>query len=258
MKGHKGKSNTRSCPICPQGKCSSRGIAINCSCEFHNKKHNSHDPHEILSKSCVRSSNGVTHFTFPPNISQGALSVTLGSNACTIISLLTGVSFLNEEIEIPKNLSLSTGMVSMYIEKMINGNGLYELLDIPDRTHNLSVFDILEQISFPVKPPNGHKGIMFVGMGKSSFECFIADACVRPGKKCFIFTLHPDHSFCMCIDSANIAIFDGHASTLSSGAMIFYAPLTAIGMYIKRFHDTVLVQYGIRIDGANFVEIQLV
>ena len=62
----------------------------------------------------------------------------------------------------------------------------------------------------------------------------------------------------MCIDSANIAIFDGHASTLSSGAMIFYAPLTAIGMYIKRFHDTVLVQYGIRIDGANFVEIQLV
>ena len=259
MKGHKGKNKAdKSCSMCPNNCCSSDGKSLKCKCDYHSttgiEVGQSLPP---LEGSTMITSDGVHTFFFSPAICQGALSWSIGSNACTVISLLTGISFLNNEFQLPAGHEMPEKVVSMYKEKIIQGNGMYEIIDLPDNQMNLSIADIAGQIYLPIKDPGNWNGIMVDGQGEDNFSCLVAEAISRPGRKAFVFILDPDHAFCLCIDDNTIAVFDSHRSSVSQGAAILFAPLAKVSSFLFIFHATIRRCYACSIEGANYVDLQL-
>ena len=256
IKGHKGKGKDRTCQMCPGKLCSDKGKSMMCQCDFHNEAITSHT-WQPLSNSRTVMNGGVTTFFFSKEICQGALSPYIGSTACTVISLLTGISFLNEELQLPTDSHVPEPVAALYKQTIINGNGMYETIDLPDYQFNLSIADILSQIHLPVKKPGPYKGIMVDHEGVANFDCLIANACTRPGLKCFVFILNPDHSLCLCINDTTIAVFDSHRFSSSSGALIMFAAISKTAEFLSVFHDRIKQGYGCNVKGANYVEIEL-
>ena len=195
IKGHKGKDKNRFCPMCPDKLCTEKGRSVKCLCEFHSNV--TMPPKEScnpLFDSKTVSNDNVTSFFFSKDICQGALSSGEGSRACTVISLLTGISFLNEELHLPVGNNMPEHLASLYRDTIIKGNAMYETIDLPDYQFNLSIADVIGQIYLPIKNPGPYKGLMIDNQALCSFDVIIAEACSRPGLKCFVFILNPDHS----------------------------------------------------------------
>ena len=210
-----------------------------------------------LSNSRTATSNGVTSFFFSKEISQGSLSWETGSTACTVISLLTGISFLHGDLQLPTSNDMPEQIATLYKENIINGNGMYEACDLPDNQFYLSVTDIVNQINLPIKDPGVYKGIMVDGKGRTNFDCVVAEACVRTGRKCMVFILNPDHALCLCIDESTIAVFDSHSFSSSNGALIIFSHVSNVDEFLSIFHATIWKGYHCNVEGANFSEIHL-
>ena len=115
-------------------------------------------------------------------------------NACTVISLYTGISFLDKILHISSG-DITEELAMQYKACIQLGVSVYEnILNRPDKQPNLSVTDVLSQIRLPLRDPGIFKGIMIDDTSETSFEVAVANACREPGRKCLLFILQPDHS----------------------------------------------------------------
>ena len=69
--------------------------------------------------------SGVYKFLFSPQVSQVALTQRNWSNACTVISLYTGISFLNHDLELLSSEKIDE-LATKYNDIIVLGNGVYE------------------------------------------------------------------------------------------------------------------------------------
>ena len=152
---------------------------------------------------------------------------------------------------------MSEPVTALYKKTIINGHGMYETIDLPGDQFNLSVADILSQIYLPVKNPGPYKGIIVDNQRVANFDCVIANACTRPGLKCFVFILNPDHSLCFCINDITIAVFDSHKFSSPLGALIIFSSISKTAEFLSVFHNRIKQGYGCNVEGANYVEIEL-
>ena len=112
-----------------------------------------------------------------------------------MISVLTGISFLKNEFQLPVEHGVPEQTANFYKENMCEGTRMYETIDFPDNQISLSIADIAKQIYLQTKDLDNYNGIMVDGQGKNNFASVIAQANSTPGRKAFVFILHPDHAF---------------------------------------------------------------
>ena len=62
-----------------------------------------------------------------------------GSNACTVIAVLTGQHFLEETLPIPKQLQDLNLVIPFYVNLMMKGNQIYQSFQLPAQQPNLEV-----------------------------------------------------------------------------------------------------------------------
>lgn len=257
VKGHTGKDQNRMCPMCPNKICSHEGKLVKCQCDFDNSSSVVSSQAMPLSNSKTVTTDGVLSFYYSKEICQGSFSSRRGSNACTVISLLTGISFLHGELQLPTGKDMPEQVASLYKESIINGNGMYEACDLPDYQFNLSLKDIVNQINLPIKDPGPCKGIMVDGGAEANFDCIVAELAAKPGCKCLVIILNPDHALCLCINDSTIAVFDSHRFSSMHGAVIICADVSKVGNFLSVFHSMMRKSYGCNIAGANYSEIRL-
>ena len=259
IKGHKKISdNKKHCPICPGSTCSASGHCIPCTCDFHSSQQevSTHEESLILS-SYFFVRDHISKCIFPSQISQEQMARSFWCNACTVISLYTGISFLD------KTLHLSSGDITeelaMQYKACIQlGVSVYEnILNPPDNQPNLSVTDVLSQIRLPLRDPGNFKGIMIDDTSETSFEVVVANACSEPGRKCLLFILQPDHSIVFCMNHDTIAAFDSHQYGNNFGAMIMCGRLDYFDSFMAQFHHSMREGYGKTVRGANYNQLEL-
>ena len=68
-----------------------------------------------------------------------------GSNACTVIPVLTGLQFLEETLPIPKKLEDLNLVIPLYVNFMMKGNQMYHSFQLPAQQPNLVVRQVLQQ-----------------------------------------------------------------------------------------------------------------
>ena len=169
---------------------------------------------------------------------------------------MTGISFLNEELHLPVGNNISEHLASLYRDTIIKGNAMYETINLPDYQFNLSIADLISQIYLPIKNPRPYKGFMIDNQALCSFDVIIAEACSRPGLKCFVFILNPDHSLCICMNETTIAVFDSHRFSSCFGALVIFSSVADIGKFLPVFLER-MKGCGCTVIGANFSEIEL-
>ena len=257
VKGHRRISAVeKSCQDCPTNVCSKAGKSAQCKCNYH---FGALIPlaAPILENSTIDTHGGTKRFLFSLQVSQQALAMSFWSNACTVISLYTGLAFLNSELEIPST-EVNEKIASMYKATIVLGNTVYQnILSPPDDQADLSVNDILSQISIPIRDPGTFNGIMVAGEGEAHFNRVIIDACQKPGLKCLLFILNPNHSLVICIDDTKIGVFDSHQFSSRNGACIIFGPVCKLSSFLEHVHMTLRLGYGITVEGANYSFIKL-
>ena len=92
--------------------------------------------------------NTTTEFILPNELCQLSLSPNgVISNACTIITVLTGLRFVQEDLHIP---SAEEPFFKQYREIMIEGNTLYSIMNPRSYNPNILVQDVITSIDVPL------------------------------------------------------------------------------------------------------------
>lgn len=90
-------------------------------------------------------------YLFPSELCQYRLSDSgITSNACTAISILAGLEFLQGELDISSGNIDIQQFVKRYKEIMIEENTLHSIINPPHDNPNLSVEDVLSSIDLPL------------------------------------------------------------------------------------------------------------
>ena len=88
----------------------------------------------------------VTEWSLPQQLSQAGIHGRVtGSNACTVIAVLSGMSFLDGNLSIPKQTTDLNKTIPEYIQMLKKGNDVYESFNLPPQSPNLDVQQILDK-----------------------------------------------------------------------------------------------------------------
>ena len=86
----------------------------------------------------------VTEWLLPSYICQSTIGDRLnGSNACTVIAMLTASHFLENTISIPQQLQDLKVLIPIYSHLIFKGNHIYSSFNVPAQQPNLDVKDVL-------------------------------------------------------------------------------------------------------------------
>ena len=88
----------------------------------------------------------VTEWVLPSQISQSNMfGRYLGSNACTVIAVLSGLHFLEGTLTVPTQRSDLNQILPVYGQLIHEGNQIYDSLNMPPQQPNLDVTQVLQQ-----------------------------------------------------------------------------------------------------------------
>ena len=110
------------------------------------------------------------------------------------ISLLTCCAFYNESIPCIST-NITEDLQKFFVEKMIQGNVLYEITDQPLHQPNLHVDEVLENIKMPIKIGQGG----FIGIiDLPQFKQVVKDKFHDKETMCAIMITLPDKLYVIC------------------------------------------------------------
>ena len=150
MKGHSCRKTK--CTMCPNSLCLS--TIESCSCTWHTKSNDGNQQRTNTDKNLMDTQSfsiavehayqGVTEWLLPYNISQFTLTGQIsGSNACTVISVLGAIQVSNNNLAFPPPITDLPEIIT-FENTMIEGNTLYESLDVDPSQQNLEVKEVVE------------------------------------------------------------------------------------------------------------------
>ena len=157
VRGHRRSRNTSniSCNLCPNTTCISTPSSSSCTCDWHrankinNRKQQATQPAPQTSYLTVIGSHylDVSEWLLPPpHICQSMIGGRqTGSNACTIISMLTGLHFLEASLPIPKQIQDLSQTIPVYSQLLFKGNHIYSCFNLPPQQPNLDVKQVLDK-----------------------------------------------------------------------------------------------------------------
>ena len=161
-----------------------------------------------------------TAYILPNGLSQFSLSSNgFNNNACTVISVLVGLRFLQEDLNIPtgENEDIFQTTLQQYREIMIEGN-TYSIIDPPSEQPNPTVQDVLSSINFLLEE------IAFVAVNKHlSFAGKLSKMNKMPETRhANISIVLPDKSMTGIQHKNNVCLLDSHCHKDKGGLIMTY------------------------------------
>ena len=152
---------------------------------------------------------GVTEWLLPFTISHSTLSGKIsGSNACTIISVLGGIQASNNNLVFPFPITDLPNIITTFSNTMIEGNTLYESLDVDPWQPNLEVKEVIEAL----RSVNIHinlieyEGFLLVELLTAKLQS-LAD---RERLVVGVLIVAPDKAMLICINDGKFELMDSH------------------------------------------------
>ncbi|KXJ08332.1 hypothetical protein AC249_AIPGENE28332 [Exaiptasia diaphana] len=142
----------------------------------------------------VRKNNypGVTEWLLPKNISKSEISGSgIGSNSCTVISVLCTNDFLSGTLKIPSTLPELVNSITTFAQNIKTGNTMYERINIPSATPKPRTNDLLHKLQ---------------DLSNGSDQ-----------KRAVVIIVQPDKSMSILMVGGKCAVFDNHRHDMNGG-----------------------------------------
>ncbi|KAJ7383726.1 hypothetical protein OS493_026257 [Desmophyllum pertusum] len=155
VRGHKrSHSNPHiTCNFCPNSICVSS--SSECTCVWHRTNRSQSRSRQQTPQPATETQRipvtvnqhlDVTEWLLPSYICQSTIGGgQTGSNACTVIALLTGLNFLQSTLSIPNQLQDLNQTIPVYCQLIFKGNHIYSSFNLPPNQPNLDIKVVLQK-----------------------------------------------------------------------------------------------------------------
>ena len=194
-----------------------------------------------------QNTNGIIEWLFPTSICQTQIGGRpMASNACTIIASMWCRKFLLKTLAIPSNKSDIRAMTSSYKQTILNGNLLYQGLNLPHDLPNLEVRDVVDKIKDLNLQILHDLGFFNVDDIKETFVQMLQGGKRHAG----VLIIPPANSVAILIDNGNLAVFDSHQHGNQGGLVLIckLAEIHELFNYLGEKHN---------LCGSNFAELAM-
>ncbi|XP_028410469.1 uncharacterized protein LOC114533084 [Dendronephthya gigantea] len=192
-----------------------------------------------------KSTNRMIEWLFPANICQTRVGGRpMASNACTIIASLWCRKFLLKKIAFPSNESDIRALTNSYKGTIVNGNLLYQGLNLPADQPNLEVRDVVNRIKDLRLNILQDLGFFNVNELKETFVQMLQEGKRRAG----VLIMPPASSVAIIMENGNLAVFDSHQHG-GRGSLVLVCKLGEIDYLLNYIEKTQ------KLCGSNFAEL---
>lgn len=264
--GHRKQGSHRSCHYCPSGICAESQTPSCCPCSYHQESA-SLPPSSTLPQSqpqqpsssqsasipSIRVTeiqhNTITEWILPNTLHQAQIAGRQGSNACTVISLLTGQHFLRGIIQIPETSTDLSQTIPIYCQLIHEGNQIYDSFNMPINQPNLQVREVLRKSqSFQDIKQTLDMGFFFT----IDIKRFLEQLIQQPDytNSFVVLIVPPDKTLVICFNRTLICAFDSHRHR-HHGGVIATGLLNNIQDFVSYLEMMVLRDWGTHLPGSN-------
>ena len=138
-----------------------------------------------------------------------------GSNACTVIALLTGRHFLERALAIPKELKDLGQIIPFHSTMIFKGSHIYNTFKLPANQPNLDIQNVLQQDheEFQKIKIDADMGLV----STQHLEDFLVEYQNQHTKFAGVLIVPPDKSMLLCSDQLSTSLFESHTHGLQGG-----------------------------------------
>ena len=181
---------------------------------------------------------GVTCWKFPPEVCQGRYNGRNGSNACSLISLLTGYTWWMRKFSLPEcGINISSGIVDALCGCIELGNRIYDLCrhDLPSRYLSIQEaasvlemwFDLSVGNNLPVRLDDQHT---------PSTICGQLQEAVSSCDSSYAFLILNEKTSLFYVTKESVMYIDTHSHG-NKGAIVVTAELQQLETFCKAVWD---------------------
>lgn len=197
---------------------------------------------------------GTTEWLLPLSLCQSQIMASqIGSNACTIISVLSCLKFLSHMFNLPNSGQDLTKPITEFSQTMKIGNMLYNTLTLPVNTPNLEVKDVLslfQGISLRLVEDTG----FFTSDDMLHYFQQLLTTCQR---KAGVLIIPPGKSMSILFDRGKVSLMDSHRHGRNGGVIATCASGIILDFvdYIKNMSTQ---NWNASLNGCNFALLEAV
>ena len=177
----------------------------------------------------------------------------IGSNACSIISVLSCFNFLSGKLNFPNNLRETLAAMATFCDSMKLGNVLYNLSDIPASQPNLEVRDVLHKISSLKVHIQEDLGFFTANDIIVKFDELLRSQRRIAG----VMIIPPDKSLAILWDYGTMGLLDSHKHSPAGGIISVCTSHNAHDFVAYLALMVARDWPGHKLEGANFTILQL-
>ncbi|KAK2551336.1 hypothetical protein P5673_027730 [Acropora cervicornis] len=184
-----------------------------CTCSWHRNQNKAQSVTQAASTqqiNVIRNQHmDVTEWLLPSYICQSTIGGRLnGSNACTVIAMLTASHFLENTISIPQQLQDLKVLIPIYSHLIFKGNHIYSSFNVPAQQPNLDVKDVLHynHDSFQKIKLAPDVGIFTTEDLKNYLTSYQQQNQQFP----VALIVPPDRTMVLCFHQTSICLFESH------------------------------------------------
>ena len=245
-------SSVTKCNLCPNNTCTVRAISSQCSCQWHQQQQQEVNQHRSnpsatapvqrqqqqqqanqrqpankpqstpsattpVQHTCItvvaNQHFDVSEWLLPNYLSQSTIGGRVGgSNACTVIALLTRRHFLEGTLPIPNQLKDLNQTIPIYSQLIFKGNHIYSTFNLPAQQLNLDAQNVLQQNHEEFQKIQIDVDTGFVST--QDLEDFLAQYHNQHPKFAAVLIVPPDKSMLLCFNQRSISLFESHTHGL--------------------------------------------
>ncbi|XP_022798308.1 uncharacterized protein LOC111336470 [Stylophora pistillata] len=177
-----------------------------------------------------------------------------GSNACTVISVLAALHFLEGTLQIPKQLQDLSITIPMYINLMIKGNQLYDSFNLQVQQPNLEVREVLQhgQNDKNVKKLEIVSDLGFFTV--RDLEDHLTQHHHVHQSLAAVLIVPPDNSMVLCFNQTSICLFEMHGL---HGGIIATSSSGHVSHFVKYLDRMAMRDWKNGLHGSNLAILRL-
>ena len=248
VKAHKQFMNNSSvtCNACPNNTCILTHMS---SCA--NRKQQ--DPQPIMQDNqlaiIATHHLSINEWQMPPSLCQSNIGGRLhGSNACTVISMLTALHFLEGSLPLPQQIQDLSQIVPVYSHLIFKGNHIFSSFNLPRGQPNMDVKQVLDQ-----KNENFQKLTIIEDTGfftSQNLQNYLTNYHDQNPKFAAVLIVPPDKSMVLCFDQTVISLFESHSHG-QQGAIISTSSSGNVGHFVQYLERMAMRDWQTHLHGAN-------
>lgn len=191
----------------------------------------------------------------PSYICQSTIGGRLdGSNACTVIAMLTASHFLENTISIPQQLQDLKVLIPIYSHLIFKGNHIYSSFNVPAQQPNLDVKDVLHY---------NHDGfqkiklIADVGIFTTEdLKNYLTSYQQQNQKFAVVLIVPPDKTMVLCFHQTSICLFESHRHG-HHGGIIASSSSGNTSNFVRYLETMVVRDWQTQLQGSNIAVLGL-